>query len=282
MATDYGGAYGGQPWHGGQSPYEGRRRHAARPEPPGRAGRTVAVVALVLGVAGLVISLAGIAVQVLPRRFTAGQQRQITDWEIGNRWRLHAAGTIFPATVSYSAPTALDDTPLRLTARRIGIARQASCAAATDAAAAAVLARNGCKAVLRATYVDGTDSYVVTVGVAVLPGSAQAAAANRELASAGGAGAVRPGVWTVQFKGTPAAWFTNARRQISGSVHGATGTYVFLYTVGYADGRPRVRVTADSYTDAEMTSVGDGVADAVKSVLAAPVPPPRCPGTPGC
>jgi hypothetical protein len=237
---------------------------------------------LVLGAAGLVISLAGVAVQALPRRFTAGQQRQITDWETGNSWRLHKAGAIFPATVSYNPPTALDDTALKLTARRIGIARQASCAAATDAAAAAALARNGCEAVLRATYVDGTDSYVITVGVAVLPGSAQAAAANRELASAGGAGGTGPGVRTVRFKNTPAAWFTNARRQISGSVPGATGTYVFLYAVGYADGRPWVPVTADSYADAEMTSVGAGVADAVKAVLAAPVPPPHCPGTPGC
>jgi hypothetical protein len=217
----------------------------------------------------------------MPRQFTAGQQRQITNWEVGNRWRLYTATTIFPALVHYLPPVAVDDgTQLTLTAKRIGIARQASCAAATDAAAAAVLTRNGCEAVLRATYVDGTDSYVVTVGVAVLPGSAQASAANRELASAGRAGGVSPGVRTVQFKNTPAAWFTNRRRQISGSIPG--GTYVFLYTIGYTDDRPWVPVTADSYADAEMTSAGEGVAGAVSSVLAKPVSPPHCPGTPGC
>jgi hypothetical protein len=229
------------------------------------------------------VSLVGVALQVLPRQFTTGQQRQITDWEVGSRWRQMPAGTIFPSVVRYSRPSALDDgTALTLTARRIGIARQASCTAATNAAAAAVLARNGCEAVLRATYVDGTDSYVVTVGVAVLPSSAEANAANRELADARGAGGVGPSVRTVPFKGTPAAWFTNGRRQISASIPGSTGTYVFFYTIGYADDRPPVPVTADSYGDAEMTGVGEGVARAVGSKLAAPVPVPHCPGTPGC
>jgi hypothetical protein len=235
----------------------------------------VVVTALVLGIAGLGISLVGISTQLLPRQFTTLQQRQITDWEAGARWRVLPAATIFPATVRYAPPAALDDAAgLTLTATRIGIARQASCRTATDPSAAAVLARHGCEAVLRASYVDETGSYVVTVGVAALPGAAQAKAANRELP--GGAAGVR----TVRFAGTPAAVFTDKRRQISARV--AAGSYLILYTIGYADGRPRVRVTADKYADAEMTSVGAGVARAVGSVLGAPVPPPRCPGTPGC
>jgi hypothetical protein len=237
---------------------------------------TVAIIALVLGVAGLVISLIGVATQVLPRQFTAGQQRQITDWEFGSHWRTMQAGAIFPPSVSYSAPASLNDEGLKLTATRIGIARQASCTAATDGAVAAVLDRNGCAAMLRATYVDGTDSYVVTVGVAVMPKSAQAAAAERELP--GG----RYGVRAVRFKGTPAAAFTNGRRQIFGVLAGSTGTYVFFYTIGYADDRQWVPVTADSYADAEMTSMGEGVARAVGKVLAKPMPAPQCPGTPGC
>jgi len=240
----------------------------------------VVITALVLGIVGLGISLVGIAPQLLPRQFTTLQQRQIKDWEAGARWRTLPAGTIFPATVSYPAPTALDDNAgLTLTANRIGIAKQASCrkatdpAAAVDPAAAAVLARHGCEAVLRASYVDGTSSYVVTVGVAVLPGEAQAKAANGELASGAG-------VLTAQFAGTPAAGFTEGRRQIS--AHLAAGSYVILYTIGYADVRPRVPITADRYGDAEMTAVGAGVARVVGKVLGAPVPPPRCPGTPGC
>jgi hypothetical protein len=57
---------------------------------------------------------------------------------------------------------------------------------------------------------------------------------------------------------------------------------VVLYTVGYADPRPHEQVTEDTYADGEMTSAGWGVAHAVLAVLAAPVPPPHCPGTPGC
>ena len=99
------------------------------------------VTALVLGIAGLGISLVGIAMQLLPRQFTTLQQRQITDWEAGARWRELPAGTIFPATVRYPPPAALNDAAgLTLTATRIGIARQAPCRASTAAAAAGPMA----------------------------------------------------------------------------------------------------------------------------------------------
>lgn len=237
---------------------------------------------LVLGVAGLGVSLAGIAIRVMPRQFTAHQQQQILDWESASRWRELPAGTIFPAVVSYQPPPALGGGPLSLTASRIGIARQASCRAATDAGVAVVLDRNGCQAVLRATYVDGTDSYVVTVGVAAFPGMAQAAAAGRELAgpTLTGAGGSAHGVRTVEFKGTPAALFSNSERQISAQRRAAT--YVIFYTIGYADNRPLVPVKTDAYAYAEMTSLGAGVAGAVQARLAAPLRLPHCPGTPGC
>ena len=86
----------------------------------------------------------------------------------------------------------------------------------------------------------------------------------------------------MRFKGTPAAAFTNGRRQIFGVLAGSTGTYVFFYTIGYADDRPWVPVTADSYAESEMTSLGQGVAHAVDSALTVPAPAPHCPGTPGC
>ena len=231
-----------------------------------------------LGGLGLVGFGTGALVQAMPRKFTAQQRQQITDWQFGKRWRDLTAAAIFPASVSYPAPAALNDDPsLSLSAERLGVAKQASCASATDPAAAAVLDRDGCAAILRATYVDGTDSYVVTVGAAVLPGTAKASSAARAIAGADG---VRSALHAVPVTGTPAAAFTDKRRQLSGVV--SAGTYVVLYTVGYADTRPKEPVTGDSYTDAEMTSAGAGVAHDVLSVLAAPVPPPSCPGAPGC
>ena len=326
MASDYGGAYGDQPWPGAQSAYPGQpgyggpaprweqgpgARGPQRPSTPGRQhrasfgspvsglpysggpppgpggpprrprGRTVAIAVLAVGALGLACSLAGAASQKLPRKFTATQRQQIMDWEYGQRWRALPAGTIFPATVSYTAPSALDDDPsLTLSASRVGIASQATCASVTDPAAAAVLGRDGCSAVLRATYVDGTDSYVVTVGAAVLPGSAKAAAAARAITGQAGSDGLGPTVHTVPFSDTPAKSFSNGRRQLSGAV--AAGTYVILYTVGYTDNRPKEPVSGDSYADGEMTSAGAGVARAVQSVLGAPVRSPGCPGTPGC
>jgi len=303
VATDYGGTYGDPPWHGAQPPYQGQPSYQDQPGdgsgPPGgdggdddgggpagwqRRSRTslvIAITALVLGAAGLAASLFGVATQLLPRQFTAAQQRQITNWEYSKRWRDLPADRIFPVSAGYAPPAALDDDPsLTLGARRIGIARQATCGSATDTAAAAVLDRDGCKNLLRATYADGTDSYVVTVGVAVLPGVRQATDAARSLGNAAAVDGILPGVHAVPFRNTSAAWFTNQRRQLSGVI--SAGTYVVLYTAGYADSRPREPVSGDTYGDAEMTRAASGVARSVLSVLAAHVPAPSCPGTPGC
>jgi hypothetical protein len=283
VATEYDGAYGDRPWrhaapsYGGQPPYRARR---------GRQRWFAAVAALVLGVAGLAVALTGIALQLLPRQFSAEQQRQITDWEIGKRWRTMSAGALFPASLHYELSSALGvDLNLQLTADRIGIASQASCATATDpAAVGAALARNGCEAMLRATYVDGTDSYVITVGVAAMPGSAQVNAAKRELAgvvgSTGVGGSTGAGVRTVTVAGSLAASFTDSRRQLSAIM--AAGPYLVFYAIGYTDNRPHQPVIDDHYGLAEMTAAGTGVARAVASQVGKSVPPPTCPGTPGC
>jgi hypothetical protein len=295
VATEY-GAYGDHPWRDAEPQHPGqpaRRDGPPRPgpqepepQPPGRhrlgspTSTAIAATALVLGLIGLVISAWGVVTELLPRTFTAGQQRQITDWEYGRSWRALSAGQIFPASVSYQAPAVLDDSSLLLTARRIGVARQSACGAVTDPAAARVLDRNGCSAMLRATYTDGTDSYVVTVGVAVLPSTTQAEAAYAELSDVAAAAGIQPGVDALAFSGTPAALFTNQRRQLSGFLR--AGTYVALYTIGYADSRPREPVSSDSYADGEMTAVGSGVASAALAEVGAPQPAPHCPGTPGC
>jgi hypothetical protein len=220
--------------------------------------------------------------QTLPRQFTVRQQQQILDWEAAARWRQLPASEIFPAAVRYQPPAVVSGGGLSLSASLIGIAKQASCTAATDAAVAAVLAHNRCQAVLRATYVDGTDSYVVTVGVAAFPGAAQATAASLELGglTLTGAHGAPIGIRTVEFKNTAAGSFINARRQIS--VQQRAATYVIFYAIGYTDDRPFVPVTSDPYAYDEMTSFGAGVAEAVESVLAAPLQQPHCPGTEGC
>ena len=258
-------------------------RHGAR----GR--RAVALIALALGLAGFVISAAGLATQLLPRQFTAAQRQQIANWEIASRWQQLPAGRIFPASVPYQlSPTVLQDaTPLNLDARRIGIAPQSGCGAGiTTSAAAAVLRREGCRAILRATYVDATWSYVMTVGVAVLPSHAAAVKAGQSLSQprltavrSAGAGQLDAGVLVVRYHGTAAALY-NYSRQISASF--VRGPYLVMYAAGFADRRPRVPVASDHYSDTEMTLLAQGVARWVADTLAAQPASPHCPGAPGC
>jgi hypothetical protein len=239
------------------------------------------LVGLVLGLCGLAVAAAGVASQMLPRRFSAAQQRQIVAWEIAKRWRALPAGAIFPATVAYRLPGyAMDgNQPLSLRARRLGVVAADRCARGAGPVATRILQRYGCIAILRATYADSTGSLVATVGVAVLPGNSAAVTAQAKLTAAGPRdlpGSVRP----APVAGTLAARFSNAQRQLSWNTH--AGPYVILTSVGYADGRPRVRVAADSYLSAEMTSLNQGLARASAGVLGQPPPAPACPGAPGC
>ena len=124
-------------------------------------------------------------------------------------------GDIFPASVRYDLPAATvsDLTGVSLQAARVGIAGQSSCADGTDAAAARLLNAGGCQALLRATYTDESATYVMTVGVAVLPGDARAAAAQAAMARAGAGSALGPGVHAMAFAGPwPARSVTGSAR----------------------------------------------------------------------
>jgi hypothetical protein len=237
---------------------------------------------------GLTISGAGLVIAILPRHFTAAQQQAIVDWEVSGRWRSLPAGDIFPDSVGYTLPGTVvqNDPPLTLRAVRVEIAPQAGCAAgASDAAVAEVLHRDGCEAMLRATYVDQTMSFVMTVGVAVLPTADAATAASDGLsvtqlaAAVKGSGAIPAGVRTVHFGGADGAMYDYSR-QLSATL--ASGPYLVMYAAGYADGRPRVQLGHDSYSQVEITSLAQGVATKVANSLGSPPAAPRCPGAPGC
>jgi hypothetical protein len=252
---------------------------------------------LSLSLVGLVAATAGLVAQLLPRTFNTVQKQQIIAWEMGKRWRTWPAARIFPDSLQYPVPgSALGGADLPLAAHRIGIARQASCHAATDPAVARVLARYGCLAVLRATYDDATQSLAVTVGIVVLPGPAAASASLSALHGQHPNGP-RPGVRAVSFRRTPVARFGNRQRQLS-SVRRA-GPYLVFTTVGYADGRRRVHEAANLYAMAEMLGLEGGVgggggpppggrpppppvARGVARHFGAAPPPPACPGGPAC
>ena len=261
-------------------------RHALPPDraaaPRSSSSRRVALLAgLILALCGLAVSVFGVVTQIRPRHFSLAQQHQIESWELARRWRALPEGRIFPAGIRYTLPGAAFPPArgLPLTARRLGVARQADCAQGAGPDAAQILDRYGCTELLRATYVDSSGSMIVTVGVAVLRDGRAAAAAEERLISdrqGGQPASVRP----APVSGTLAAHFSSAHRQLSWDTH--AGPYVILATAGYADGRPRVHVTADSYLRYEMSSLDHGLGNAVENILGQEPPVPTCPGAPGC
>jgi hypothetical protein len=252
----------------GQPP--ARRRKA----PSERKGLTIA--AVVLGIAGLAASLVGVIGQVRPHQLSVAQQQKIMAWEIASRWRTWPAGRIFPASARYPLSwTLLESKPvLMMDAHRTGIARQSTCAAGLDPGLARVLDRDGCQAVLRATYADSTGSFVATVGVVIMHGKTPA------VSSLPAGHGLAPGVRTVPFRGTLAAQFRNRQRQVTGA--SARGPYLILYTAGYADGRRRDHVSSNPYASNEMKDLAVGLARDIGRPLGAAPPVPRCPGAPGC
>ncbi len=247
----------------------------------------VTLAALVIGIAGLGLSAIQVATGLLPRKFTPAQQGQIMAWEVAGRWREMPAGAIFPATTTYPPPEALNDGgALTLTTRRLGIAhgRRRAVRRLTSPSprcSRATAARRSCAP---PTWTEP--------GPTSSPwGSRSSLAARRPprrngscplpaLSHAGDVNALAAGLRAASFAGTPAARFTDTRRQLSGSLD--AGPYVLLYTIGYADGRPTVPVGVDGYTYAEMDSMGTDLASLIAGKLSAAPPVPNCPGAAGC
>jgi hypothetical protein len=280
------GPSGQQRVSGGGDTAELRLRPARR-----RVRSLLAALLAVVGICGLLVAGAGIRGQLKPRTFTPAQQKRIETWEVARRWRITSKGQLFPATVGYKLTSSSSTSGgskggIRLTARRLEIAPQATCvkAAGGSRSLMAMLNTDGCLALLRSTYADASSSLVLTAGIAVLKNRAGAAAAARYLTGRPASGQGGPARQLVlspfRVSGTPAALFGYPQRQLSWVV--AAGPYLVMATVGYADGRPRVAVHTDSYLLQEMNSLARGVAVTVAAPLGAPPPVPRCPGAPSC
>jgi hypothetical protein len=258
---------------------------AARTRPGGqwrRRGRLTAFGALLaVGLVGLAVSAVGIAHQLLPRHFTAAQQRAIATWEVQRRWRAAPAGTIFPESVPYYLPASLLNASagMALHARLLGISPTTSCAHAVSRIAVRLLRAHGCSAALRATYVDASGSLVATVAVAVLPSTKAAGAVVNDLSQDGSASSPSL-VRTLAVARTPAAGFGAAQRRLSYIM--PAESYVIMATAGFADGRDRVRIAGDDYLDGELSSLAVGLVGRAKSVLGSSPATPACPGAPGC
>ncbi|WP_240506201.1 hypothetical protein [Thermoactinospora rubra] len=188
------------------------------------------MVAAALSVLCAVAAVLGVRTVVaeLTRGPTEAELAAAAQEEVAERWRTWPAGRVFPESLAYSAEQGGEER-----ARRVGISPLTGCAPAVDEEVRQALREAGCRAVLRATYLDALGGVVVSVGVVVLPDEPRAQ--RVALAFPQGGSAV-PGLRAVPFKGTVAERFTDAGRQ-AGSVRQA-GPYVVLTTAGQSDGRP--------------------------------------------
>ena len=207
---------------------------------------------IVVGLAGVGGGGAALALE-MTRHATRAEQAAALQTELASRWERLPAGKIFPATVGYVTFLGFNQT-----AQRVGIAPRATCTAALDPAAAGLLRRYGCVAVLRATYVDASGTLAGTIGIAVM---SSASAANRAVAAASDIPA-NAGVRTFSLPGTLADQFTDTQRRVIFSIQ-SIGPYVFLYAGGYTDGR----VSGSSVTTPALTDLGSGAILGVQNVL---------------
>ncbi|MEV4106490.1 hypothetical protein [Nonomuraea sp. NPDC049695] len=137
---------------------------------------------------------------------------------VSERWRAWPVSQIFPETVPGLSPSGA-----RVTYVLAGVAPEAPCRTAFQPAAL----RRGCRVALRATYADSTQTFVATVGIAVLdrPWS--------ESYRAGRLATVRP----LAFPRGPAERF-GERQYFTGVVVGSHENYLVATAAGYTDGRP--------------------------------------------
>jgi hypothetical protein len=162
------------------------------------------------------------------RKPTAAQRADAAAQAVARRWRSWPAGRIFPAKLSYRTDLLTTES-----AGRVAISSHDACAAAVEPAAAALAARDHCRAGLRASYLGQLGGIVYTVGVLAFPSTRLAASFASQLAAA--SGPAMP-LRSLAVARTASALFSRAGRQAATIRH--SGPFVVLTVAGYADGEP--------------------------------------------
>ncbi|WP_156325908.1 hypothetical protein [Nonomuraea sp. SBT364] len=226
----------------------------------------VALLTVIVAVSAVVVLLGtvGLFKETRSRPLTAEEQNRYKQEEIARRWQAWPATGVFPEEVKYLG---LDRA--QQYAKRVGIAPETSCREAVDPSVAGVLDEYGCVTVLRATYVDQTSTFVMTVGVAVLQDEAARASVTDQLTQDD-----RVGVLPVAFPGTVTERFGVQQRQRTGWV--GAGPYIVFSAAGYADGRTRAAVPPEEILHSELWPAAKSVGNQIAYFLADPPKVPPC------
>ncbi len=219
---------------------------------------------LAIAATNVLLGVVGVLQETRSRPLTVAERAQYAEQDVARRWHAWPADTVFPAQVEY-----LGLSRVRQSARRVGIAPEAPCASVVDPSVAAVLRQHRCRTMLRATYVDQTSTFVVTVGVAVLADEEARVNTAADLPVDD-----RVGVRPVAFPGTVTDGFGAAQRQRTAWM--GAGPYIVFSTAGYADGRPRAAVAPEEIMHSELWPTAQSIAGHIARGLAAPPEIPRC------
>ncbi|GAA3682544.1 hypothetical protein GCM10022224_053690 [Nonomuraea antimicrobica] len=226
----------------------------------------VALLGVIVAVSAVVVlfGTVGLFTETRSRPLTPAEQNRYKDEEIARRWQAWPVTGVFPDEVKYLG---LDRA--QQYARRVGIAPETDCGKGVDASVAGVLDSHGCVTMLRATYVDQTAAFVITVGVAVLKDEESRVSAGEELTQDD-----RVGVLPVAFPGTVSERFGPDQRQRTGWV--GAGPYLVFSTAGYADGRTRAAVPPEEILHSELWPAAKSVGNQIAYFLADPPKVPPC------
>ncbi|GIH65608.1 hypothetical protein [Microbispora siamensis] len=221
----------------------------------------VAVASAITVVCAIVGGIAAsAAVAELTRGPSAAELREAQAAETALRWERWPAGRIFPATLAYTS-----EQGARESARRVGISSRTDCRSAVDAAIAGQMKDAGCRAILRATYLDALQGIVVTIGVAVFPDELRARSA---IPIFPGVNSAAPGLRPLAFPGTVTDRFTASGRQ--SLILRLAGPYLVMTTAGQVDGRPARALGEQRET---MFSFTEDLAEEIAAILTAPASP---------
>ncbi|GII57018.1 hypothetical protein Pth03_54070 [Planotetraspora thailandica] len=221
---------------------------------------------VVLAVATLDVLLGslGLFLETRSRPLTDAERAKYVADDIARRWQAWPVGMVFPEELPYNGLGRAQQY-----ARRVGVAPETTCTTAVDSPVASVLGEQGCRTMLRATYVDQTSTFAITVGVAVLRDEDARIDAASKLPVDD-----RVGVRPVAFPGTVTDNFGAAQRQRTGWV--AAGPYIVFSTVGYTDGRTRESVPLEEQLNSEMWPTAESIAGRIARSLGEPPDVPRC------
>ncbi|MDL4772066.1 hypothetical protein [Actinomadura xylanilytica] len=222
-------------------------------------GRRVPLALVAAAGCATVLSVAGVRLAAeLTRDPSRPERAAAVSAEVARRYQAWPSGRVFPAEIPYTL-----DQGSAETARRVGIDTDTRCGTAVDQRLGASLDVRGCRAVLRATYLDQPQGLAVTVAVVVLPDEVAARAVVPWFPR----GSPRPGLRAVPFPGSVTARFGDAARQSAAVAQ--HGPYVVAATVGYADGRPALRA---GQQQPDLPALGPQLVEGVLRPLTAAAP----------